>query len=190
MGKLRTGERGQTGVGRLIIALSGLPGSGKTTLARAIAAEIGGTVVAFSDHVRRLAALSGLPASRRELQNLGEDVVAANPAAFLANAIALAGDDWTVLILDGLRHLSLLGPLRELASEREARFLHVHLEIPAESRLARLAARGVSVEEAEIVEQHRVEADARLALAERANVRLDASLPLEEEVREIIREVS
>jgi len=183
MGKLRTRKRRQAGAGRLIIALSGLPGSGKTTIARAIAEVTGGQVIGFGDHVRKLAGLSGKPASRTELQDLGDAAVAANPIAFLEAVIAPAGDDWNILILDGLRHLSLLGPLRSAALDREARFVHVHLAVGSETRLERLAGRGVPRRVAEQVDRHRVEADGWSALAGRADVRLDASLPLDEEVR-------
>jgi dephospho-CoA kinase len=166
-----------------MIALSGLPGSGKTTIARAIAEVTGGQVIGFGDHVRKLAALSGRPANRTELQDLGDAAVAENPIAFLEAVIAPAGDDWNILILDGLRHLSLLGPLRNAALEREARFVHVHLAIAPETRLARLAERGVPLKVTEQADRHRVEVDGWSALADRADVRLDASLPLDEEVR-------
>ena len=190
MGKLWTRQRGELGADRLIIAVSGLPGSGKTTLARGLADATGGRVLGFGNYVRGLAALRGRPDDREELQDLGDAAVAANPAAFLADAIATAGDDWDVLILDGLRHRALLAPLRAAARERGARFFHIHLALARAKRLARLLSRGVGLEAARAADAHHVEADGRSALAKEADLCVDGALPPSEVLQRVMNEVA
>jgi predicted kinase len=96
----------------MLIAMAGLPGTGKSTLAARLAAELGGVVLS-KDVVR--AAL--FPASVLDYSPVQDD--AAMNAIFSAAKIILAADRARVLILDGrtFRKASQIADLYRAAAE-------------------------------------------------------------------------
>jgi cytidylate kinase len=167
---------------RLIIALSGLPGTGKTTLGRALANLTGGKLLSFGDHVRTLAERAGRPLERSELQAIGDAAVAADPRSFVNDALAGLDNHWNVLILDGVRHVSVFEALKQFAGQHGVALRLIHLATSAEVRRNRLRERGVSRHDANTAERHPVEADGRQALSNLADLQVDASESPQHEV--------
>jgi len=158
----------------MIITLAGPIGSGKSTLARAIAATLGAPSAGFGNYVRSLAAERGLDIERRHvLQDLGHELVQADARRFLDGALAWsrhsAGQD---LLLDGLRHMSILEALRQREAEGLDAIVLLYLDTPVHIRRARVAARGVSPAQMEADEVHPAERD----LDERLRAAADATL--------------
>ena len=58
-----------------VIAIAGGIGSGKSTIARALADYFKCPIASFGDYVRGVAELRGREANRRELQEIGEQLL-------------------------------------------------------------------------------------------------------------------
>jgi adenylate kinase family enzyme len=180
MGELRKAKRGKAGGDRLIIALSGLPGTGKTTLAHALVERLSGAYLGFGDHVRALAKERGRASDRPSLQDLGEALVRDDPAGFVADALSRAPHSWKILVVDGVRHLSILDALRNYAHQNDASLQLIHLTVDIPDRIDRMVARGIDPSAARMAEGHASERDVSQRLADTANIHLDASQPIEQ----------
>jgi dephospho-CoA kinase len=125
----------------MVVAIAGKIGSGKTTLTKSLANELGWPSASFGDYVRSAATARGLTESRKNLQELGTLLLRSDPHAFcsdvLANAPWQAGES---LIIDGLRHAETVPILRELVAPAVLKV--VLIEISEHTRLNRLIARG------------------------------------------------
>ena len=94
----------------LVICFSGRIGSGKSSVTKALANALHWRRASFGDYVRaRVAEQGGDPASREDLQNLGQALVEANPEAFAVAVIHAAGYEqiqtfwWTEFATDAFR---------------------------------------------------------------------------------------
>lgn len=100
-----------------VLALAGAQSSGKTTLARAVAARTGAAYVGFGDLVRDEAARRGLGGSRDELQELGQALLdELGGSLFSERALDAEGvaRGTRPVVWDGVRHPEVLHALREL----------------------------------------------------------------------------
>lgn len=172
----------------MIITLAGPIGSGKSTLARAIAAASGAASAGFGNYVRSLAAERGLDVERRQvLQDLGHELVQADARAFLDRALAWSGHaPGQDLLLDGLRHASILDALRQREAEGLDTVTLFYLDTPRETRRARVADRGVSVTQMETDEAHPAEQDLDEKLRAAADAVLDGAKDLEAITRDAL----
>src|SRR5690349_9905815 len=100
-----------------IIAFSGLPQTGKTTLARLLARELQCKFVSFGDFVRREALNRGiLNATRQDLQNLGQSLVTENVREFCRNVLRTVNfSPGEQVVLDGVRHQKVLEVISEIS---------------------------------------------------------------------------
>jgi adenylate kinase family enzyme len=99
----------------VVIGLSGHSGAGKSALARGLAQRTGGEVVGFGDLVRETAESLGQDSSDRSiLAEIGQGWAEDDPAGLAKAALDRAGSDRSVLILDGIRHLTVLRELKRL----------------------------------------------------------------------------
>jgi dephospho-CoA kinase len=94
----------------LVIGLAGHKGSGKSTIAAALAQEFRGTVASFGQYVRQHAATN----NAIELADLGAQLLSnQGPEHFLQNAIAASGwDRQRTLVIEGIRHTKILDAVR------------------------------------------------------------------------------
>lgn len=173
----------------MIITFAGPIGSGKSTLARAIADVSGAPSAGFGNYVRSLAAERGLDVGRRQvLQDLGHELVQADARAFLDGALAwsghAAGQD---LLLDGLRHVSILDALRQREAEGLDAVSLLYLDTPRETRRARVVARGVSAAQMEADEAHPAEQDLDEKLRAAADAVLNGAQDVEALTRDALR---
>ena len=112
-----------------VICLSGAPGSGKTTIAKAVAGQIGRQCGSFGDYVRSRAREQGLGADRGSLQRLGQSLVDQGPRDFCQATLDWLG--WTPphgLILDGLRHVSVYEALQALVHPIEVSLIFIDVD--------------------------------------------------------------
>lgn len=157
----------------MIVAISGATASGKTTLAQALAKRAGGMAASFGDYVRALASAQGQMLHRPTLQAVGQAAVEAGAEEFLANFLGWTG--WRgggLLILDGLRHVSVRDALRAYAEHSGTNARFVFVEANADERMRRLHARGN--DDAAIAEQdvHPSEHDVKERLRDEADLRI------------------
>lgn len=155
----------------MIIVISGKTASGKTTLARALADEFGGTTASFGDYVRALAVSQGLGADRKTLQEIGHAAVTADVSRFVSGFLAgLELGTKAILVLDGLRHVSVRAALCEYARKANVKMRFVHIETDEEQRATRLRARGESDLMTALHDAHPSEADVCSLLRDKADV--------------------
>jgi cytidylate kinase len=171
---------------RLIIALSGGPGSGKTTVAGALAAKLGGTAAGFGDYVRHLAVAGGATTDRATLQRIGREAVEQDPASFVSGFL-----DWAKITLDkpviieGVRHVAIDAALRAWAQGLGRRYLLILLDVSAEDRAERRC-KG-DVEALRHIDEHAVERETVEALPSKAELIVDGTGPIDDVLALIAR---
>jgi adenylate kinase family enzyme len=163
-----------------------LPGVGKTTLGQALARRLGAAYFSFGRYVRTLVAVGGEPPDRSVLQTIGEGQVERDANDFVERAMATVDLDWKVLVIDGVRHVTVLTHLKAFAKRQGANLRLIHLDADNEVRMRRLAERGIAPEAARLAENHASEQDVVRALPALANIRLETTSSLDEEVESVI----
>jgi len=140
----------------LLVAVLGVPGSGKSTQARVLAAELGGIARSVGDRIRALAA-AGDP-DARETVRTGRAIWPEQYRAFLLHVLAEQPD---VLVLDGSpRDEPQVDVLAEVLERHrpDGQVAGVLLDLPVERAAARILGRGSArPDDAEQVVQRRIE---------------------------------
>jgi cytidylate kinase len=117
-----------------IVGVSGPARSGKSTVAKGVAAATGGDRVSFGDYVRRIAVDRGFPERRQQLQALGQELLdELGPDEFTARVLADT-EEAATLVVDGVRHLS----VNDVLARRADRYLLVFVELDQGVRRSRL----------------------------------------------------
>ena len=127
----------------LAVGLSGRIGSGKTSLATALAERVRCPRASFGDYVRSVGAGRGLDAEDRSvLQDLGDELIATQGwTPFCQSVLDQAGYASGSVVVDGIRHAQAAETMRVLLAPTPWRLVAIDSE--NEVRLSRLAARGV-----------------------------------------------
>lgn len=149
------------------IAITGPIGSGKTTVARAIADRCDIPVVSFGEHVRKVALCAGLDANDRTvLQDLGLHLLR-YPEPMCKAVLAQAPSPLpSCLIIDGVRHEKVFDTIRRLSFPR--RVVLVYIDADETARRERYKTR--SDDSLDAYEAHPVESEVNDALMSLADV--------------------
>jgi adenylate kinase family enzyme len=141
--------------------------SGKTTIARHVADEIGGSVLSFGDLVRSEAQRLGLTGDRATLQGLGQRLF--STLGPLGMSKMLLQDCGATPIIEGVRHVQVLEALNQLLPN----LVFVYLTAPASVLDDRWATRGTPNARQDAT-AHSVEAQLN-QLRDRAAIAIDTS---------------
>jgi dephospho-CoA kinase len=174
----------------MIVGIAGKIASGKSTLARALAARLGAKHLGFGDYVRATAQSRGLDhTDRLTLQNLGQQLVTDDPAAFVCGILSWADykSAHRPIIFDGVRHNVVWEQIMEFARRNGDNAILVYLDMPESRRQARLAARGLDKEAASAFDQHSSEREIDTHLQSAVNLRLNAELDTIELAEAVLR---
>jgi cytidylate kinase len=170
----------------LLACFSGEIGSGKSSVSTAVAQALGWRRTSFGDYLReQIASRGGNPDDRKSLQNLGQALVDADPAAFCRDVLAAGGfspgDDF---IIDGIRHVSIFESLARVSQPSEAKLLF--LGAGEVARTVRIKSRA-DAEDFARASAHRVEAELSDALPDRADSIVDANQPIESVIADCLK---
>jgi hypothetical protein len=152
-----------------VVALSGRIGSGKSSLAAAVAEQLGAPCVSFGDYVRRVALNLALdPTEREVLQDLGEFLVRYPEPLCKKTLESVSYRPGHALVVDGLRHLEVIPPLRALVAPAELVLVHV---VAPDSERERRARAGESVlGDVHKLEKHSTEVQVLTLLPQEADI--------------------
>jgi cytidylate kinase len=169
----------------VVIGLAGKIGSGKTTLGPVLAKTLGAAQASFGNYVRQIARQQNLAETREHLQQIGEELVENDPAAFCRAVIAQAQrQPGQSLVIEGFRHGKVVRIIREMVAPTLFCLIFVALEEPL--RVARIAQRQrEQIETLPLLEAHSTEREVALELATQADLIVDGALPVEENTKRI-----
>ena len=125
----------------MAVAIAGKIGSGKTTISSSLAKVLAWPRASFGDYVRKVVVERGVPQTRKNLQEIGTQLLQSDPRAFCSSVLSSCG--WRAgenVIIDGMRHVETINIIRELVSPATLKIACV--EVPEEIRLKRLRSRG------------------------------------------------
>jgi cytidylate kinase len=163
-----------------IVAFAGRIGAGKSSVAKALADNLGWKLASFGAFVRTAASSRGLSLSRESLQAVGEELEATDATA-LCRAVLDAGS-WQPgqpLVIEGIRHVRVLEILKTLVAPQPVVF--VYLVGDEEQRRSRLRERGTGeADRLEAVEAHPTEQDVLTHLPKLADLALSSAGGLSE----------
>lgn len=110
-----------------IIAFSGLPQTGKTTLSRRLATTLKCKLVSFGDFVRQQAIERGMAdATRQDLQDLGQSLVKRNISDFCRNVLRSANfSPGEQIVVDGVRHKEVLDEISNISHNQPIKLIHL-----------------------------------------------------------------
>jgi cytidylate kinase/ASC-1-like (ASCH) protein len=168
-----------------ILGISGAIGSGKSSLSNKLAESLGWARAGFGAYVRREARMRNLPERREILQDIGARMVE-DSDQFCRDVLAWAewrrGDN---LIIDGIRHSSILGSLKKLT--KPSNTLLIYISIDEQTRLERIATRdedqGIRLN---VFDQHSTEIEVRNSLKDLADIVVDGRMCVSENVGHIL----
>jgi dephospho-CoA kinase len=159
---------------RLTIALAGGVGSGKTTVARALADRLGGHVVGFGDFVRLLASRAGKETGRSDLQRLGQERIEQDTPYFVREFLKWAAPPaQRPLIIEGVRHEAVDLALRAWAIAENREYSLILIDTAAEERAVRRTDGNLANMHA--IDQHLVERETAETLSRSADAIVDGS---------------
>ena len=184
-----TGGRGDSTdiVGGLLVCFSGKNGSGKTSISRAVAGELGCGRASFGDYLREeIARHGGDPNCREILQDLGQIRIERDAALTCRDVLASGGFvRGRYFVLDGVRHLKVMPHLARLAAPSTVRV--IFLEADAGLRSVRVEGRSDTArKDFNRATGHTVEAETEDGLPAAADAIVDGSLPMRQVVEQCI----
>ncbi len=145
---------------KLIIAVTGLPGSGKSVVAEAIASELGAPIYVMGDLVRKEVLRRGLELSYENIERVASELRREMGEAAVAELLSkeLEGVDGPVVV-DGLRSLK----EAELLRSRGWNVVVVAVFSPRRLRAERLQSRGRVGESGDVIRLIEVRDKANIA---------------------------
>jgi dephospho-CoA kinase len=153
-------------------------GSGKTTLAKQLKTILDIPMASFGKYLKEYLQNRGNPfeITRVDLQNLGQFFIEKDPKQFLLDVIHFSSQDPKRIILDGVRHMSILESIRQISKSTRSIFVSA----PYEIRLHRFLTRedglsGPRTEEEFIKENEHIVEKQILELASKCDFIVDNS---------------
>lgn len=146
------------------LGVSGRIGSGKTSLAVALAERLDCPRASFGDYVRSVASERGLDASERDvLQTVGDELIANGWDTFCSAVLRAAGYTDGSVVVDGIRHTDAAKTMRKLLAPTPWKLVAVESE--EATRRSRLTARGIDAAGAAQADAHPNETEVALVMA-------------------------
>lgn len=158
--------------------------SGKSTLAEKICARFGVQIASFSKYLTSyLQNIGVFDFSRRQLQDIGAQLVAENPKEFLQRVIECNTLPETVVIFEGVRHKSIFNEIVVCSSKTFC----IYIDTSLEERHRRCEARdktNLDLQDFRRIDQHPVELEIE-SLKGHANMIYTTSSNIEELINRI-----
>lgn len=174
-----------------IIALAGGIGSGKSTVARAIATRLGCPVASFGDYVRSVLKRSQVNPSRAALQRKSEELIESLGWQGLTQNV-LVEARWTPnqsLVADGIRHPDVIKALKVAVAPLPV--LVIYLDVEPHVRAARVAARdNLSSDDLAKFDRHPTETSVGNEVKAMADVTVNASGAAEQTIAQVFQAIS
>lgn len=172
-----------------VLGVAGPIGSGKSTVARALAASFGCPIASFGSYVRGVAERTGGDASRVGLQKLAEELISSIGLDGLTRAV-LAAAKWdrkASLIVDGIRHSAVVAALRSQVAPVVV--VITYLDVSPQIRLQRFAARdNLGQRDLAAFDAHATEREAD-QIRKAADIIVNADGSLDETVKAVLRQI-
>ena len=124
----------------IVIGFSGRIGSGKSTIARAVATKLNCLLASFGDYVRHVARERNILENRINLQEIGRELIEENIEGFCRQVFEWSG--WIFgnpLVVDGIRHCEILPVIRSIVHPLS--FYLIYIDIPKKTINYRLKAK-------------------------------------------------
>lgn len=143
----------------LVVCFSGRIGSGKTSVTRALAVQLGWRRAAFGDYLRdRIVREGGDANDRQALQDLGQRLVDTDAELFCRDVLTHAGYvHGESLLVDGIRHVAMYRLVASLVAPVQSRL--IYLSADSEHVRDRVDRRSCEANDLLRAEAHRVEAE-------------------------------
>jgi dephospho-CoA kinase len=174
-----------------VIAFAGGIGSGKSTVARAIAARFGCPIASFGDYVRSVLKRNGENPSRAALQRTSEQLIATLGWEGLTRNV-LAETPWAknrCLVVDGVRHPDVIKALKLVAAPLPV--LVIYLDVEPQVRAARVAARdNLSSDDLAKFDRHSTESSVGNEVKEMADFRVNGSGAADQTTASVLQAIS
>jgi dephospho-CoA kinase len=155
-----------------IFALGGSRKSGKTTLGRRFAEELGVRFASFGDYVRKETTRRGITnASSAELQAVGLSLVTSDLVKFCQLVLTDAGFvPGERLVIDGVRHLETVRVLKHMFGEQPLKVIYLDSSLPVRCQRG-----SFTIDDLILIDSHPIEAETQ-AVKNIADFVLDTSL--------------
>ena len=111
-----------------VITISGRISSGKSYAANLIKNEYNFPVASFGGYLKYYCEQNNLPTDRKTLQDIGEGFVKEKPHQFLIDVVSHFIGSADKIIIEGVRHLSILDAVNEITENRLAVFVYADLQ--------------------------------------------------------------
>ena len=170
-----------------MLGFSARMAAGKTVVSNGVAEAIGAKRIAFGGLVREEAGIRGIPATRENLQDLGESLVQEDVDAFCVRVLQRNG--WTAgnsIVVDGVRHVRVLDKIREIVEPQY--FGLMYLNVDRETQLHRWKTEDLPYTKSlQELESHPTEIEVLTTLPQRADLVLDGGQTVDRIVRDVLR---
>jgi|SRR5579871_4903555 len=169
-----------------LFALCGPIGSGKSSVSKLLAEQIGARWNSFGRTTREIAEERNVPSDRVELQKLGANLIENERQMFCRRVLApvlVNAEDYG--IIDGVRHADVLQEIRAFLSPR--RVMCIYVDVEPEIRMERLGKRdGLVAHDIAKLDGHSTEVEVQTKLRNLADLVVHNNGTLEECVRHIV----
>jgi len=169
----------------MILGFAGKISSGKSTITSRLAETLRWKRASCGDHVRKVAAARGIPDTRHNLQELGQNLMSSDVMLFCNSVLKEANwNQGDSIIIDGIRHKEAVETFRSLGSP--SRFGLVFLDLnnsELEIRRAKNLSRVPDHEADKHRSEHQILDD---SLKDGADLVLDGTLHINAQIDEVL----